>query len=433
MAESILQTYLNEKHIKVADEPSVDNLKKAISQVKKHLTIKKTDIIPFSLVALDPKVKDTDPVVDQVEKVIIKYWKTFANNVKSTNDKSTTYVRAVILESLNQMTKTDAEIAALVWLTARDVIEHYQLDSEQNVIIRLLQELADKTEENGQAAWGVTQKIRMEDFKGIDISITGVKTAKIDNEALKQHLLNAMVHSAWKSNAGGGANPHHQAQHNWQWPKFAAEHSAEGITEVVNSALSQQNKTLSTISTSIQKSLDSYFAKLQPFFEELNKSFANSIAANNKRSELLWWKQSLYSLSLNTSYCSLDRLNAAVAMAVDLAEQVNAIYPESVDFLLRETLKDVHGEQTEDERPITDWLEESNKLNESIKEILEKHVADVEERKPLLNAWANAIRGGKTSDFLGETGIDKKAKLSASDLAVWLFHGLQAQKLAKSK
>lgn len=433
MAESILQTYLNEQHIKVADEPSVDNLKKAISQVKKHLTIKKTDIIPFSLVALDPKVKDTDPVVDQVEKVIIKYWKTFANNVKSTNDKSTTYVRAVILESLNQMTKTDAEIAALVWLTARDVIEHYQLDSEQNVIIRLLQELADKTEENGQAAWGVTQKIRMEDFKGIDISITGVKTAKIDNEALKQHLLNAMVHSAWKSNAGGGANPHHQAQHNWQWPKFAAEHSAEGITEVVNSALSQQNKTLSTISTSIQKSLDSYFAKLQPFFEELNKSFANSIAANNKRSELLWWKQSLYSLSLNTSYCSLDRLNAAVAMAVDLAEQVNAIYPESVDFLLRETLKDVHGEQTEDERPITDWLEESNKLNESIKEILEKHVADVEERKPLLNAWANAIRGGKTSDFLGETGIDKKAKLSASDLAVWLFHGLQAQKLAKSK
>ena len=124
MADSILQTYLNEQHIKVADETSVDNLKKAISEVKKHLTKKKTEIIPFTLVALDLKVKDTDPVVVQVEKIIIKHWKTFTNSVKSTNDKSTTYVRAVILESLNQLSKNDTSTAALVWLTARDVIEY---------------------------------------------------------------------------------------------------------------------------------------------------------------------------------------------------------------------------------------------------------------------------------------------------------------------
>lgn len=433
MTDSILQTYLNEQHIKVADETSVDNLKKAITEIKKHLTKKKAEIIPFTLVALDLKVKDTDPVVVQVEKIIIKHWKTFTNSVKSTNDKSTTYVRAVILESLSQLAKNDESTAALVWLTARDVIKYYQLGSEKHILSWLLQELADKTEQNGQATWEINPKISAFRLKGSDFSISGVKGAEIDEEALKTYLLDAMVHSAWNAQAGGGKNPQQQGNHNWQWPKFMAEHSSKGITEVVNAALSQQSKSLSSISTSIQKSLDSYFTQLQPFFEEFNSSLANRITANNKRSELLWWKQSLYSPSLNISYRSLDRLNAALAMALDMAEQVGTFCPESVDYLLREALKDIHSEQAVEERPLITWLEESAKLHEAVKNRLEKHTTEGEKRKPLLNAWANVLQSGKTSDFLADTGIDKKATLSVSDLAVWLFHGLQAQKIATTK
>ena len=212
-----------------------------------------------------------------------------------------------------------------------------------------------------------------------------------------------------------------------------AEQSAEGIAAVVNSALTQQTESLSSISPSIQKGLDAYFAELQPFFEDMNTSFADSITANNKRSELLWWKQSLYSHTLNTSYRNLDQLSAAVGMALDLAQQVEAIYPESVDYLLRETLKDVHGEQAEEERLLTDWLMDSSGLHEDIQSALNEHAAGGDERKPLLTAWANALQSDETTDFFVETGIDKKAKLTLSDLAVWLFHGLQTQKLATAK
>jgi hypothetical protein len=209
-----------------------------------------------------------------------------------------------------------------------------------------------------------------------------------------------------------------------------AEHSAMGITEVVNSALSEQTKSLSSISTSIQKGLEAYFAQLQPFFEDLNSSFASNITANNKRSELLWWKESLYSRSLNASYRSLNPMNAAVCMVLDLVEEVGAISPESVDYLLRETLKDVHGEQAEEERLLTDWLMDSSSLHGDIQSALKEHAAGGDERKPFLNAWANVVQSGDATDFFTETGIDKTAKLTASDLAVWLFHGLQAQKLA---
>lgn len=435
MTESILQTYLNEQHIKTDATANIESLKKAVNEVVKYLTRKKikSDIIPYTLVALDPKVKDSDPVVQEVETIIIKKWATFKNSVTATKDKSTTYVRAVILESLSQLSKYDAATATLVWLTARDVIRHYQLDAEENSIRALLQALADQVEENGQVAWGVSHKLHASKFNGIEISISGVNAAKIDEEFLKKLLIDAMVHSGWSQHAGGGGNPYAHSQNNWQWPKFMAEHSAEGITQVVDSALSAQAKSLSTISLSIKKNLDDYFRQLQPFFEEVNNSVANSITANNKRSELLWWKQSLYSRSLNASYRSLDQLSAAVCMAYDLAELTDPIYPESLDYLLRETLKDVHGERAAEERPLIDWLEVSLSLNEKIQSGLKAYTEQGEQRKPLLIAWANALHSAETTNFFTETGIDKKAKLTASDLAVWLFHGLQAQKLATDK
>lgn len=435
MTESILQTYLNEQHIKTDVTENIESLNKAVKEVEKYLTRKKikSDIISYTLVALDPKVNDSEPVVQQVEAIIIKKWPTFKNSVTATNDISTTYVRAVILESLYQLSKVDEATATLVWLTARDVIKHYQLGAEENSIRALLQQLADRAEESGQATWGVNHKLQVSKFNGVEISILAVKAAEIDEESLKEQLLDAMVHSAWNQQAGGGKNPQTSASNSWQWPKFAAENSATGIAKVVNSALSQQAKSLSTISSSIKRNLDDYFAQLQPFFEDLNGSIVDSITANNKRSELLWWKQSLYSRSLNASYRSLDLLSTAVCMAYDLAEQVEPIYPESLDYLLRETLKDVHGDQAAEDRPLTEWLKDSLSLDEKIQSELKAYTAAEEERKPLLNAWANVLDSGESASFSTETGIDKKAKLTASDLAVWLFHGLQAQKLATNK
>lgn len=433
MTESILQAYLNEQHIRTDVSENVESLKKAVKEIATYLIKKKerAELIPFTLIALDPMVRDSDPVVRQVEDVIIKKWSAFKNSVTATKDKSTTYVRAVILESLSQLSKDDVATAALVWLTARDVIGHYQLGSEEGVISGLLQELADKTEVNGQVAWGISRELKVLDFIGGKISISPPKTVEASKDDLKISLLKAAQHSGWRNYSNQiGDNPYGFDPH---WALFFSENAAKGIAEVVNSALAQQNKSIASISTSIKQSLDDYFAMLQPYFDKLNTYFTNSIISNNRRSELIWWKQSLYSRSLNTSYRSLDLLNAAVAMALDLAEQVEAIYPESVDYLLRETLKDVHREKAEEERLITDWLTDSSNLHKDIQSALNKHAAGGDARKPLLSAWANVVQSGEVSEFFTETGVDKTAKLTVSDLAVWLFHGLQAHKLATAK
>ncbi|PRY35078.1 hypothetical protein CLV58_115161 [Spirosoma oryzae] len=103
MTESILQAYLNEQHIRTDVSENVESLKKAVGEITTYLKKKKerAELIPFTLVALDPMVRDIDPVVKQVETIIIKNWPAFKNSVTATKDKSTTYIRAVILESLS--------------------------------------------------------------------------------------------------------------------------------------------------------------------------------------------------------------------------------------------------------------------------------------------------------------------------------------------
>lgn len=432
MTGPILQAYLSEQHIKTDVKENIDGLVKAVKLVTTYLTRKKVNTIPFILVALDPMVKDTDTVVLQVEEMIIKKWSAFNNSVTATQDKSTTYVRAVILEALYKLAKDDVNMAVLIWLTARDVIGHYRLGSEEIVISRFLQNLANQAEENGQAAWGISRNLQLNEFKGTDISIPTPKVVNVSKEDLTNSLLRASQHTAWARHSDGiGENPGNFNQH---WASFFSSNAADGLAEEINSAFYQQTKSLSSFSESIKQGLDGYLAQILPFFEDLNTSFAGSITANNKRSELLWWKQSLYSRSQNTSYRSLDRLNAAVTMALDLAEQVEPFYPESVDYLLREAMKDIHGDQVEEERLLTDWLEDSsNNLHQDVQLAFSEYATEGDERKSLLSAWGSVVKSGKTTKFFTETGIDKKAKLTISDLAVWLFHGLQAQKLATVK
>jgi hypothetical protein len=433
MAETVLQLYLNAQHIKTSEQENITNLKKVVAEVKKKLEKKRPLIISYTLVALDPNIDSNDPVIQDVEKIIINKWPAFKNSVTATKDKSTTYVRSVILESLSQMAGKDDTIAAIIWHTSRDVVSFYSIGGETDIIKPFLQSLANQVEEAGRGLWGVANKVAVEQFNGGNINIDIPSAAKVDEENLSDQLKAALVYSGWSSQAGGGENPRHQGQQDWQWSKFAAERAAKGIAEEMNSVLSRQNKSLSTISAGIKKGLDDYFSALQPFLVQVSSTYANNIIANNKRSELLWWKQTLCSQRLGQSYRGLSILETVILMAIDLADQVDPIYPISVDYLLRETLKDVHGEEVYANRPLSEWIDESSKLSELFKELLKPFGNEKEGRKSLLTEMSDVILVGEAKSFFKSTGIDDKASVSASSLAVWLFHELQANKIAVSK
>jgi len=435
MGNSILQSFLDNQFIKTDEISHIESLKKASGAVQRMLEQKKNrlKIISYTLVALDPTISDDDPVVIEVEEVIIKQWPAFRNSVVKTKDTPITYIQAVILEALNNLSK-DINLAAIIWHTGCNIVSHYKQAGQEEVITNFLLEIGRKVEEAARKSWGLLENVQIGNIDPIELTLPKVNIGKVNEDELKGHLLAAAVHLGWAAQAGGGENPHHHGTANHHWPQFLAERAAKGLSEEINAALTSQNKSLISISNSIKESLETYFSNLKPHLEELSSSILQSSQSINKRSDLLWWKQALYSPKLDTGYRTLDSLILAVVMAVDLADSVSPIYPKSVDFFLEETLHDVLGDKIEKNIVLTELLEKLHLFSDAEKLLLDKLYYESESRKSLAVCISGVLNGEMTADEVFKyTGIDKSAKMSLAKLTVWLFHDLQANTLANAK
>jgi hypothetical protein len=433
MTDSILQSFLDHRFIKTDESENISNLNKAVVELQKRLSKKREKIISYTLVALDPTISDDDPIVQEVEALIIKKWPTFRNSVAKTKDTPIAYVQAVILQSLNKLS-TDENLAAIIWHTGCNIVSHYKLAGQEEILTSFLLDIGKKVEKVSRNNWSILENAKIDAIDPIELTLPKVSQGKVAEAELQGHLKAAAVHSGWAEQAGGGENPHQQGQNNFNWPKFFAERAAKGLSEEINAALSTQNKSLTSISNSIQEALGSYLADLKPYLEQVSSSMLQSSQSLNKRSELIWWKQALYSHRLNSSYRALDPVVLAVSMAVDLADKVSPIHPKSVDFFLKEALRDVLGDETDKEVAVTELLDQLQQICDVERQLLEDLCNENESRKSLGACMADMIKEKMNADeFFKRTGLDKKAKISFGELTVWLFHDLQANTLANAK
>lgn len=435
MSISIIQLFLDNRFIKTDDESHIESLKKASNAIQRVLEQKKhrSKIIPYTLIALDPTVSDSDSVVVEVEEIIIKQWPAFRNSVVKTEDTPISYIQAVILEALFKLSK-DINMAAIVWHTGCNIVSHYKMAGQEEVLTNFLLNIGKKVEEAARNSWSILENSEIDSIEPVEFTLPKVNIGEVSEEEVKDHLLAAAVHTAWTAQAEGGENPAQPATQNHVWPKFFAERAAKGLSKEMNSALLSQNRSLISISKSIQEYIDTYFTNLKPHLEQVSFSILQSSRSLNKRSDLLWWKQALYSPKLDTSYRKLDPLTLSIVVAVDLASIVSPIYPKSVDFFLDETLRDVLGDEIETTIALTELLEKLHQLSDEEKLLLEKLYDESENRKTLGACIAGVLKGELTVDDISRsTGIEKSAKTSLGELAVWLFHDLQANTLVSVK
>lgn len=433
MANSILQSFLDNSFIKTDDPEHITNLNKASAVVQKLLKKKKTDIICYTLVALDPTISDNDPIIGDVEAIIIKQWPTFKNSVAKTKDTPIAYIQAVILDSLNKLS-TDENLAAIVWHTGRNIVRYYKLAGREKVLHDFLLEIGAKVESVGRKNWTLLESASISNIEPFELTLPTVKQVKVDEAKLSEHLLAAANHSAWVAQGGGGENPSHTAVGNHTWPVFFAERAATGVTAEINAALNTQNKSIAEMATTIQESLRAYLTNLKPHLEQFSASIIQSSQSLKKRSDLIWWKQALYSSRLDSGYRSLKPLTLAVAMATDLADSVAPNYPKSVDYFLNETLRDVLGDKTDTEEAVVELLAQLQLLTDLEKQLLKDLNHGSDSRKSLGACMADlAGESIDIEEFFEHSGLEKKSKMSLGELTAWLFHDLQAIKLAKAK
>ena len=92
------------------------------------------------------------------------------------------------------------------------------------------------------------------------------------------------------------------------------------------------------------------------------------------------------------------------------------------------------GDETDKKVTVTELLDQLQQLSDAEKQLLEDLCNENESRKSLGACMADMVKEQMNADeFFKHTGLEKKAKISLGELAVWLFNDLQANKLANTK
>jgi hypothetical protein len=413
----MLQEFINQNLIDMKDEKNLTMLKKACNDVVKNLKKNKSKVQRFTLMALDPNISARNSEVIEIKNIIIKRWSTFPSFYKDT---PLTFIRAVILEALQELSK-DINFACLIWFSGRNVIKYYKLGREKKILLDFLSELGNQVNNEAIDRWSLSENPENLETNYEELEI---KENIIDKTALQKKLEDA---SGPKNESGSSnfesPNPHWPNE-GQTWSFQFAPRAAQSISDIINKVFKKQALELAQFIKQIQELLNIKIIDVQS--EILQKNNLSHI-----RTYLLWWKEACYSNTVKQSYRNLQNCLLQIIVAYDYAILVPPIYPESVDFFLRETHRKLIS--TEDpEIKISEILNLINKSKQELKTVFD-YYEEEKGRVSLFNFIKGYIWDNYTVDKFNEmVGISRLTKISLSDFTVWLFHDIQAQKIIKS-
>jgi len=408
----MIQEFLTNNLIQITEDENVEKLLKASAALEKKLSKDKSKIPTFTLIALDPEIKVTDPNVQEVQQLIIENWKTFTSNCKDT---PLTYIRAVILETLEKLT-SDINVANIVFLSSRNIKKHLNLKGkEKEIITQFLTELRNKIEITAAENWSISKESKIQELKFEIGKITGVS---IGHEELKNHLKAASIHSGL---GDGGENPQYPSNNATTWPNFFSERAAIGIAEIINKALNQQNSHLNEIQ-----------GKILVLLNNLIKEDSQRNSSLHLRTDLLWWKESCYSKTLKNSYKNSQNGLLQLILALDYSSFVPFIYPQSADYFLKETHAEIIS--VEDKKiKLSAIFKSIDSSKETLKLYINEEPFEIE-RVFLIQFIKSYIYWEYLIKQLNDiVGISDDIELTLSEFTLWLFHDLQVLNYSKSK
>ncbi len=401
----MIQEFLDLNFIQIKEDENLTKLRNASAELAKRLSKDKAKVISYTLIALDPEVKANDSELNEAKEIIIKNWKTFVTN---SGDTPNTIIRAVILEALETISK-ETDYSCMIWLAGRNVIKHYKLGRENELLTKFLLDLGNKIEKEAVDSWSLLGESELEK---LSIEINKLTGVTVDKASLQKYLEDA----SGPNNREGSAN---YKTPNPQWPNAGdnwsfefAPRAAQGIASVLNKALKEQAKAVN-----------------------INHSLIEILQKNNlsqMRTQLLWWKEACYSSSLKQSYRELKEGLLQVALANDYSSFVPFIYPTSADYFLNE----IHRVLTSEEgkrMKISEILKLIEAASEELKTIFDEHKAK-EGRVSLINFLKELVwNRHKPTQIKNLVGISATTEITLAEFTLWLFHDLQALKIVNSK
>ena len=405
--DSMLQKFLDAGMLDIVDDDTQYRyLSETSQELADGLVDNIRDVIPFTLVALDPGCVPTDPVFERIEKSLKTHWRLLRQRFA---DRPRQIYRAIAFESLVIAGSKHEKIFPLVWLTGKSYLPYAHLNNELEICRDFFRELGSLFDR----AYGITNITKLPQLQ----ICPATPTLDLEEQWA------ASISSAWpyKSTnlSTNNRNPNPQGSPSsfprQEWINEFAPRAAQLLAGFYN----DQSKDLSN-------NIEEF---LYNFVQDIQKTV-------NLKSDMLWWRQTLYSSSQQQSYRDMEVVLASVIMAIDLHQQTPSVYPISTDYMLSEAVNTIlsqHGRHSvtlenylemidlEDNRNVLQSLFDAQKSNDGRNTLL-----------ALTQAYLYGRPIAKES-IRQRLGITPDVEIPLPHLAVWLFRDLQAQKIIRAE
>ena len=420
----VFSEYLRAGLFEIGDADNrLEQLSKSVEELAGSLAKDLHQIRCYTLVALDAHVPLTNPLLLATQEVVKKHWKGLEGKYPQP---PVTILRGVILSALYKLGREYAAPCRIIYYTASGLSQFIQFGREKPVIDLMLQEFADDVEKEALEQWELTKtpiKPTLTSFKLQNFKLGSVK---VDEDELTTSLQTAIG-----PDENGYYSYQQNSTYNQSWSKHYATSAGAAITAAIEGALQEFSESLST--ETLEAEINKFFTGISTSLTATFEQSFRSLVAVERRSKLLWWKETLFSTTLRKSYREIDPAVLPVVMAIDLAQLLPDVAPVSVDYLLTDTYRAVVGAAPK-KQSLPELLAPFGE--DAQQELLAPHLkllTDCGGRTTLTAFLAQVVHGHRSPKKLTDaTGLRAKEQASPAGLAVLVLHDLLTERLIKA-
>lgn len=404
------------------DDAKLEKLRETAADLAAKLKKTPSKALPFALIAFDPEAPAEDPVIGEAMEALQKRWATYVNTFSG---RPVLVLRAVLLEALVQAASENDKIGVAFVTTARNTLPFMEAGNEEAIWADVIQDIEQHLDARAEAEWATPETINVpvmtfQPPAAIEVSRPQVS---IDKAKLAEKFEAAAGPNSPKRATGG--NPH-WPQQNQAWVGEFGNWMAAAVAE----ALSAVVKGFEIKPINLAGPLQALAQAVSTHVDETLKVMSRATAGLQRRTNLIWWKETLYSPSARLSYRAMPASTAAALMAFDLHRQVPTLSPASVAAFLHETVLNLPSLAVDESRPIRDLLTEASSSDQlaPLRQVAAELVPEPIGRGPILGLIGHGAHQSPLDDceFRRMVGVPPNTALTVPQWATWVFRELQA-------
>lgn len=424
MSSQIILRFLTAGLINVGgDDAKLEKLRETATDLAAMLKKTPSKAVPFALIAFDPEAPAEDPVIEEAVNALQRRWATYVNTFSGT---PISVLRAVVLDALVQAASENDKVGVAFVTSARNVLPFMEAGNEEAIWADVIQDIEQHVDARAEAEWATPEAINVP-------AMTFQPPAAIEISRSQVNIDEAELARKFEA-AAGPSNPKGATGGNRYWPQNQPEQWLGEFGNRMAAVLAEAFRVVAKGSEinpiDLAGPLENLAQAVSTHVSETLQAVSGATAGLQRRTNLIWWKETLYSPSARVSYRAMPASTAAALMALDLHRQVPTLSPASVAAFLHETVLSLPAFDMDEIRPIRDLLAEALSSDHlvALRQAAAELIPEPISRGPILGLIGHGASRALLDDcaFRRLVGVLPSTALTVPHWATWVYRELQA-------